>query len=390
MARLGAATAALATPYAVVDLPAFDRNAAVLAQRAGGKPVRVASKSVRCRALLDRALALDGFAGILAFTLPEALWLAEDHDDVVVGYPTVDRASLTRLVSDEQLLSRVTIMVDSEEQLDFVETVVGSDGPPLRVCLDLDASLRLLGGSLHLGMRRSPLHTPEQLRRMAEAVVRRRRFRLAGVMCYEGQIAGVADEAGRWARRTGVRAMQRASASELRERRAAAVAAVQQVAPLEFVNGGGTGSLERTATEDCITDIAAGSGLFGPVLFDHYSTFRPEPATYFVLDVVRRPGPRHATVLGGGWVASGPAGTDRLPTPVWPEGLRLVREEGAGEVQTPLVGDAASRLRVGDRVWFRHAKAGEVCEHVDTLHLVGGDMTVTDVSTYRGEGRTFL
>jgi len=394
MARLETATATLAAPYGVMDLPAFDRNAAALEHRAAGKPLRVASKSVRCRFLLDRVLARPGFAGVLSFALPEALWLAEDVEDVVVGYPTTNKAALRALAGDEKLVDRVTIMIDSEEQLDFVESVVPPDGPPIRVCLDLDASLRLFGGSVHLGMRRSPLHAPEDLRRVAEALVRRRRFRLVGIMCYEGQIAGVGDNAGTWGRKVGIRTMQRASASELRERRAAAVAAVQGVAPLEFVNGGGTGSLERTASEDCITDIAAGSGLFGPALFDHYSSFRPEPAAFFVLEVVRRPGAGHVTVLGGGWVASGPAGKDRLPTPCWPEGLRLVREEGAGEVQTPLVGGAAAGLRVGDRVWFRHAKAGEVCEHLDALHLVGDGsgpaVALDEVRTYRGEGRTFL
>ena len=393
MAALEAATAGLGTPYAVVDVDAFDRNAAALERRAGGKPLRVATKSVRSRHLLDRVLARPGFLGALAFTLPEALWLATDVEDVVVGYPSVDREALTTLAGDEKLLDRVTIMVDSEEQLDFVEAVVGSDGPPIRVCLDLDASLRLLGGAVHLGMRRSPLHEPEDIRGLAEAVARRRRFRLSGVMCYEGQIAGLGDNAGTRARKAGIRTMQRISANELRERRAAAVAAVQAVAPLDFVNGGGTGSLERTASEDCVTDIAAGSGLFGPALFDTYQSFRPEPAAFFVLEVVRRPGPKHVTVLGGGWVASGPSGSDRLPTPVWPQGLRMVREEGAGEVQTPLVGEAASKLRVGDRVWFRHAKAGELCEHVDMLHLVEGAvgaMAVEPVPSYRGEGRCFL
>ena len=139
-----------------------------------------------------------------------------------------------------------------------------------------------------------------------------------------------------------------------------------------------------------ITDVAAGSGLFGPTLFDHYSHFAPEPALLLALAVVRRPGPDHATVLGGGWVASGPPGPDRLPTPVWPEGLSLVGAEGAGEVQTPLTGDAARDLRVGDRVWFRHAKAGEPCEHLDTLHLVRGGELVGQAPTYRGEGRAFL
>ena len=97
-----------------------------------------------------------------------------------------------------------------------------------------------------------------------------------------------------------------------------------------------------------------------------------------------------ATVLGGGYLASGAAGADRLPRPVLPPGLRLDRQEGAGEVQTPLLGEAAGALRVGDRVWFRHAKAGELCERFDAVHLVRGGEVVETVPTYRGEGRAFL
>ena len=166
--------------------------------------------------------------------------------------------------------------------------------------------------------------------------------------------------------------------------------AVQEVAPLEFVNGGGTGSLESTSGEAAVTELGAGSGLYAPRLFDHYRAFTPHAAAYFALTVVRRPAPRHVTVLGGGWIASGPAGADRLPTPVFPPGLRLVGTEGAGEVQTPLVGAAADDLRLGDRVWFRHAKAGELCERVDRLHLVEGDRIVGEAPTYRGEGHAFL
>jgi D-serine deaminase-like pyridoxal phosphate-dependent protein len=95
-----------------------------------------------------------------------------------------------------------------------------------------------------------------------------------------------------------------------------------------------------------------------------------------------------ATVLGGGWVASGVPGPDRLPIPVWPTGLALTGLEGAGEAQTPLA--HGGELRVGDRVWFRHAKAGELCERVDTLHLVHEGRLVASVPTYRGEGRAFL
>jgi D-serine deaminase-like pyridoxal phosphate-dependent protein len=210
------------------------------------------------------------------------------------------------------------------------------------------------------------------------------------VMAYEAQIAGVGDApAGRPLRGLAVRRMQRASGRELAARRAAAVAAVLEVAALEFVNGGGTGSLERTATDPAVTELAAGSGLYSPTLFDAYRSFRGRPAALFALPVTRRPAPGTVTVAGGGWIASGPPGADRVPTPTYPAGLRLVPTEGAGEVQTPLRGPGAAGLRTGDRVWFRHAKAGELCERVDVLHAVDGDRVVDTWPTYRGEGHTF-
>jgi D-serine deaminase-like pyridoxal phosphate-dependent protein len=366
--RLEAATADLEPPFAVVDLDAFDANAADLHARARGKPVRLASKSVRCRALIDRALGL-GLRGILAFTLPEALWLAEDHDDIVVAYPTVDRAAL------REPRDRITLMVDCRQHLDLI------DGG--RVCLDVDAGWWPLGGRLKIGAKRSPLHTPEQAAELARDVASRG-LELDGLMMYEAQIAGVGDRPPNPLLGLALRAMQRRSARELADRRAAVVAALP---PLRFVNGGGTGSVEGTAAEAAVTEVAAGSGLLAPTLFDAYSRFRPRPAAFFALPVVRRPGRRIATVLGGGYPASGPAGRDRLPRPAFPAGLRLDRQEGAGEVQTPVLG---ADLAIGDRVWFRHAKAGELCERFDVLHLVAGDRVVDTVPTYRGEGRTFL
>jgi D-serine deaminase-like pyridoxal phosphate-dependent protein len=393
-ARLDAATAALDPPLAVVDLAAFDANAADLERRAGGRPIRLASKSVRCRALIDRALARPGFRGILCFTLPEALWLAGlGHDDLLVAYPTADRAALRALATDPRAAAAITIMVDDAAQLDLAETADGGRAAaPVRVCLDLDASWRVLGGRVAIGAKRSPLHEPAEAQAFAREIVRRPAFRLVGVMAYEAQIAGVGDRPpGRPLLGAAVRWFQPRSAAELAQRRAAAVAAVRAVAPdLELVNGGGTGSLERTAAEDAITECAAGSGLYGPALFDGYGHFRPRPAALFALPVVRRPGRRVATVLGGGYLASGPGDRARLPQPFLPAGLALDPAEGAGEVQTPLRGRAAGALRVGDRVWFRHAKAGELCERFDALHLVDGDRITATAPTYRGEGRTFL
>jgi D-serine deaminase-like pyridoxal phosphate-dependent protein len=391
------ATSHLDPPLAVIEVGALRHNAHDMLRRAAGKPIRVASKSVRVRSVLDAVLALPGYHGVLAYTLPEALWLAEgddEHppvDDIVVGYPNVDRAAIERLGRAPELASRVTLMVDSLEQLDRVDAVL----PPgsresIRVCLELDASWNspALG---HVGVWRSPVHTADAARSLAARIVAREGFELVGMMAYEAQIAGQADNPdGRpaWAR--AVRVMQRSSKSELLARRSEAVSQVRQVADLRFVNGGGTGSLEYTASDDSVTEIAAGSGLFGGHLFDGYRGFRPAPATAFALPVVRRPAPRTVTVLGGGWIASGPPAHDRLPLPVWPGGLEYVGREAAGEVQTPLTGTAAAGLRVGDRVWFRHTKSGELSEHVASFALIEGGRHVGDVPSYRGEGRVFL
>ncbi|MEU4694514.1 amino acid deaminase/aldolase [Actinoplanes sp. NPDC023714] len=390
--RLDKATDHLETPVAAVDLAAFDGNATELTRRAAGKPIRVASKSVRCRALLERVLARPGWRGVMAYTLPEAIWLVRTGvtGDVLVAYPTADRAGLRELAGDPELAAAVTVMVDHASQLDLIDqTSAPGSRPPIRLCLDVDASWKP-AGPLHVGVRRSPVHSAAQAGTLARQISVREGFRLVGVMSYEAHIAGVGDDPpGQALRGRAIRIMQKRALPELLERRAAAVRAIREHAELEFVNGGGTGSVAATSADPSVTEVTAGSGLYGPALFDAYRTWKPAPAAFFALSVVRRPAPRIATVLGGGWIASGPPEASRLPTPYLPEGLRFKADEGAGEVQTPLLGAAADELRPGDRVWFRHAKAGELCERVNELQLIDGD-TATPAPTYRGEGRAFL
>ncbi|MET8623395.1 alanine racemase [Kitasatospora sp. NPDC004669] len=389
--RYDRATAHLDGPVAVVDLAAFDANAADLVRRAGGKPIRVASKSLRCRALLERALAVDGFLGVMSFTLEESLWLARTGvRDILLAYPSTDRVGYAELTADPGPAREITVVLDDPAQLDLIDKARSGDAE-VRVCLELDTALHLLGGRVRVGARRSPLRTPEQLVAFAELVQRRPGFRVVGLMAYEGHIAGVGDLVpGRPVRSRLIRLMQGRARAELVERRAAVVRRLRQAAELEFVNGGGTGSVESTAAERAVTEVAAGSGLYQPQLFDNYRVFRGRPAALFGQPVVRRPGVGVVTVLGGGYPASGAAGPDRSPVPYLPPGLRYDPMEGAGEVQTPLLGSAADDLLIGDRVWFRHAKAGELCERFAELHLIEGDRIVRTVPTYRGEGKTFL
>jgi D-serine deaminase-like pyridoxal phosphate-dependent protein len=247
------------------------------------------------------------------------------------------------------------------------------------------------GPTVQVGTWRSPLRTPAEASVFAETVLRRPGFSLVGVLGYEGQIAGLGDAPpGKPFRAALVRAIQARSSQELRERRAEAVRRISALTALEFVNGGGTGSLESTSEDKSVTELAAGSGLVGPTLFDAYRKFRPRPALQFALPVVRRPKPGIATLFSGGYVASGTGTPDRLPTPFRPAGLRLTRVEGAGEVQTPVLGAAADGLGIGDRVWMRHAKGGELAERLTEYHLIStGDGAAESVPTYRGEGQCF-
>lgn len=392
--RLDAAVSGLPepppTPIAVVDLDAFDANADDLVRRAGGKPIRVASKSLRVPALIERALAHDGFAGVLAYTLPEALWLHEAgiSDDIVVAYPTVDVAALRRLTSSPSAAAAITLMVDDPAHLDVVDSTRSSLAVPVRVALDVDAGLRF--GGQHVGPKRSPLFDTGAVVAMARRVVDCDGFRLVGVMTYEGQVAGVQDSVpDQRARSLVVRRLKQASMTQLEVRRREIAEALGAVVSLEFWNGGGSGSVEATAADAAVTEIAAGSGLLVPGIFDHYASFEPRPAAYFGLRVTRKPTPAMATVHGGGLIASGATGADRSPVPWAPPGLHLTGLEGAGEVQTPLTGHPAALLRIGDLVWFRHAKSGELFEHVRDVHLVRGEAVTEVVPSYRGSDQAF-
>jgi D-serine deaminase-like pyridoxal phosphate-dependent protein len=400
--------AGIDAPYALVDLDAMWSNGREMLGRARGTPIRVASKSVRCRPLLEAILGRDvrkhparpgaqrgspGFRGLMTFTLPESLWLhGQGFDDLLLAYPTAHRgalAELARLDTDRPPI----VMVDSVEQLDYIEAAVADAGAsrPIRVCIELDVGWWPLGGRLKVGAKRSPIRTPDQARALAREIQARRAFELAAIMGYEAHIAGLGDRPlGKRMQAPLIRLMKRRSSAEIAERRAAVVDAVREVAPVPIVNGGGTGSIHTTRAEPVVTEVTAGSGFFASTLFDRYSDFTLTPAAMFAMPVVRRPSGGVATLLGGGYHASGAAGVDRLPAPHLPRGLRLDPREGAGEVQTPVVGSAAASLRVGDRVYLRHAKAGELCERFDKLYLVSGQEIVDEVPTYRGEGRCEL
>ncbi|MGA8219168.1 MAG: amino acid deaminase/aldolase [Solirubrobacterales bacterium] len=347
-------------PFGFLDLDAVWANAADMLRRSRGKPIRIASRSIRSRPVLERLLGLDpGFQGALTFTLPETIWLWERGlRDLVVAYPTTDRACLTRLarVTAEDPEEAPVVMVDSPEHLDLIEEAAASFVAPVRVAIDIDLSWRPLGGIVKIGAKGSPIRTADDAVALAQEIDRRERTTLVGAMAYEAQIAGVGDNVPRKAiSNLIVRRMQAASAKDVEERRAEIVTALSEVAQLEFVNGGGTGSIDQTASEWAVTEIGAGSGFYASVRFDHYRSFRPRPAAMFALPVTRGTG---AVEIAGA--------TQALPLP------------------------GANRLRIGDRVYYRDLDAGDLCERFDRLFLVTGTTIRDEVPTYRGERKAFI
>lgn len=379
-------------PFAYVDTDLLAENLRTTVARAGAKRIRIASKSLRCRGIIERALAAHPqFQGIMCYTAAEAVWLSgHGHDDLLVGYPTRDAAQVRAVCAELRRGKTIVLMVDAAEHAAQLAATAAAEGVTLPLCLDIDLSLDVPG--LHFGVWRSAVRDVPGALAVYDEIARHPQLRLDGVMGYEAQVAGVGDNApGQRARNVLIRMLKRRSVALAATRRGAIVQALhERGARLRFVNGGGTGSLESTGREACVTELTVGSGLFAPTLFDAYQAFRYQPAAGFAIPIVRQPRADIYTCLGGGYVASGSAGPEKLPQPFLPAGARLLPLEGAGEVQTPVVYRGPEALAPGDPIFMRHAKAGELCEHFNALLLVAGGAVVGELPTYRGEGMAFL
>lgn len=379
-------------PLAWVDLDKFDKNVEAVRARAQKRPVCIATKSVRCVSLLKRIQASSPqYHSFMAFSLREALYLYRNGlNKILVAYPVWSEAFHSPLCEALQAGAAITLMVDCDEHLEYLNAIGERHGTVIPVCIDLDMSSSFPG--IHFGVRRSPIRTAEQAVSLYTVARDLKHVRVDGLMGYEAQIAGVQDSVpGQGFKNAIIKFLKKRSLREVVARRTAAVEGLRKAGcNLKFVNGGGTGSIETTIGEDLVTEVTSGSGFYTPTLFDHYGNFKSLPAAGYALEVVRQPTETIFTCHGGGYIASGPAGPDRLPRPFLPHGCALLPMEGAGEVQTPVVYRGSESLTIGSPIFFRHSKAGELCERFNSLHLISNGAIVDEVNTYRGDGQCFL
>lgn len=378
-------------PLAYVDLDQFDANVEALSKMAHGKTIRIASKSVRVPHLLQRILKHSSvYQGLMCYSPREAVFLSKQgFDDLLMGYPAWNEKDILPIIDELKKGKTIMLMVDRPEHIAHLDRIGKQQNIRIPICMDMDMSTDLPG--LHFGVWRSSVFGENEAVNLAKAIQQHPHVELVAVMGYEAQIAGLGDAVpGQAAMNAIVRLLKKRSVKEIAKRRKAIVHALTAMGfNLRVVNGGGTGSMDTTCSEEVVTEVTVGSGFFSPGLFDNYSNLKLRPAAGYAVEVVRQPKPDIYTCLGGGYVASGEIGKLKQPKVFLPEGASLIGQEGVGEVQTP-VKYAGSELQLGSPVFLRHSKAGELCEHFNTVHLISEGKVVDEVKTNRGHGEAFL
>jgi len=384
-------------PAMLVNLDCLDENISRISRTVSGfgKKIRIASKSIRVPWLLKYIIKKGGpvFQGIMCFSVPEAEFLrTQGFDDFLVAYPTVDKTDLEIFYSLTQRGVNISLMVDDVVQLEEIEKIweqketISQSG---KICIDVDMSWKPAG--MHLGAYRSSIRSLKNFQFVYERIKKSEHLRFSGVMGYEAQVAGMGDKnpfspllnpAKRFIKNKSVNDVfsKRKEIHEFLE---------SENAEPEIFNGGGTGSLNTTGKEPWLTELTAGSGFLQSHLFDYYASNKNLPAFCFGLQVSRVPQPGIVTCKSGGFIASGDVGVDKWPVPFLPDGIEMIKNEGFGEVQTPVKILSKMNIQTGDPLFFRPAKAGEIAERFQEYILFRGKNIIAKVPTYRGLGKCF-
>lgn len=379
-------------PFAWLDYDALDQNIDFV-NRLATKPVRIATKSVRSVSVLKYIQEkLVNYAGLMTFTAAESVYLIEQgFNHLLLGYPTFEENNIKKLLAYSRAGKDITFMVDAYEQVQLLQNCAEQMQTMAKICIDINISTNFKW--IYFGTKRSPLDSLQKLKNFTDKLTDYPNICIHALMGYEAQIAGVPDLSlanSRKMRAKGlvVRQLKKQSIEKITSFRRLAVAHVKSIAPVAFVNGGGSGSITYTCEQQEITEATVGSAFFAPVLFDHYDTLNLQPAVGFALRVTRQFDAHTFVCQGGGYIASGAIGEDRAPV-FLNENYQLLPLEGAGEVQTPFI-DSTGSLTIGDTVYLRHAKAGELCERFTVLHGTRNMCYAGPILTYRGERQCFL
>ena len=385
----------LELPVAVLDLDAFEHNRQILFEHFSQLPslrMRIATKSLRCAPLVKRLFETDTdgsvLSGVMNYRIAEAEHLAENYQitDLFIAYPISSRAESHRLAALHKKLSKkggnASIVVDSAEHVEILAAAGMEAETELPVVFEIDLAFKPLGEKgPHIGARRSPLSDAGEIRSLAELVGATDHVRAHGIMGYDAHHAATPD-------RPHEKIFKKISLPAIERLRGEVAEAIEKagLTDLPLLNGGGSGSYQTVSASKWVNEVAVGSAFYKTALFDHHEQLkRFKPSLYYLLRVVRIPAPGWAAAFGGGYYASGGGAA---PVIAVPEGIKPTGMEGFGEVQTP-IRDPRGKLKIGDLVVCRPAKAGEPLERFNEIFpLINGKLG-DPIPTYRGEGKNF-
>lgn len=406
-------------PSAWLDMDALDHNITLVNQKTKSVQLRLATKSIRSIDVLhyikDKS---PNFIGLMSYAADESVYLLENgFDNILCAYPTLDMASVAATFDYTKQGATMIWMVDRPEHVDVLNEVGKIHDVVIDVCLDINMSMPL--PKLYFGTKRSALMSIKDVKKLLKHIKKCRHINVSAAMGYEAQIAGLPEHLpGKALLSPAIRLLKSRSQRQVSKRRRSIVEYLnKQGYTLKLVNGGGSGSMDFTSSQPEVSEITVGSAYYKPAYFDYMDSMHEfQPAAGFVLPVTRQPEKGVITCHSGGFIASGATGADKAPVIHYPEYLSLLNDEGFGEVQTPMAISKAKkdgdtpRFSIGDVVWCRHAKAGELCEHFNELICYRQSaQSITDgfarsegtrpiiniktknqvMTTYRGEGKCF-
>ncbi|MDX1787219.1 MAG: alanine racemase [Psychrobacter sp.] len=406
-------------PSAWLDMDALDHNITLINQKTKSVQLRLATKSIRSIDVLhyikDKS---PNFIGLMSYAADESVYLLENgFDNILCAYPTLDMASVAATFDYTKQGATMIWMVDRPEHVDVLNEVGKIHDVVIDVCLDINMSMPL--PKLYFGTKRSALMSIKDVKKLLKHIKKCRHINVSAAMGYEAQIAGLPEHLpGKALLSPAIRLLKSRSQRQVSKRRRSIVEYLnKQGYTLKLVNGGGSGSMDFTSSQPEVSEITVGSAYYKPAYFDYMDSMHEfQPAAGFVLPVTRQPEKNVITCHSGGFIASGATGADKAPVIHYPEYLSLLNDEGFGEVQTPMAisktrkNGNTPRFSIGDVVWCRHAKAGELCEHFNELICYRHSaQSTTDgfarsegtrpiiniktknqvMTTYRGEGKCF-
>ena len=378
-------------PFAWLDLDALDQNIQYVNEACGHKQVRIATKSVRSVEVLQYVQKnLKYCSGFMTFTAEETLYLLEQGlDHLLLGYPIYEQQPLNHIAHYIAMGKDVTFMVDAPEQIALLQKVAHYTNVTFQVCIDINVSTDYK--LLYFGTKRSPIDTEQAVTKLLQYIAHCKNIRVVGCMAYDAQIAGVTDkgDALLGVKSAFIAQLKKDALPKITKQRQQIVTHVKHYHELQFINAGGTGSMALLKDARDITEITVGSAFFAPALFSQYKTLALQPAVGFALRVTRKFADGIVVCHGGGYIASGAIGKDRLPQFLEPDVYQFTALEGAGEVQTPII-VKGRKHDIGDTIYLRHAKAGELCERFNHLHATRNGNYIGAITTYRGDGQCFM